>query len=114
MKSIEIISIPVTNQDAARDFYVKLGFTVQVEMPYGQGKWIQLSYGETATITLTTWFETMVPGSVRGFVIKTDTLDQDIEELTQKGIEVGKIDQTPWGRFVAVKDPDGNIISLHQ
>jgi predicted enzyme related to lactoylglutathione lyase len=56
----------------------------------------------------------MQPGSVNGFVIKTDSLDKDIEELTAKGIEVGKVDQTPWGRFAAVTDPDGNRLSLHQ
>ena len=56
----------------------------------------------------------MPPGCQQGFVIKTDSLEQDIEELTAKGISVGKIDETPWGRFVNVKDPDGNTVSFHQ
>ena len=56
----------------------------------------------------------MPAGSVNGFVINTDNLDKEIEELTAKGITVGKIDQTPWGKFAAVTDPDGNRFSLHQ
>jgi predicted enzyme related to lactoylglutathione lyase len=56
----------------------------------------------------------MPPGCQQGFVVKTDSLEQDIEELTAKGIAVGKIDETPWGRFAAVKDPDGNTVSFHQ
>jgi len=114
MKSIEIISIPVTDQQAAKDFYLKLGFEVLAEAPFDTHKWIQLGYkGQDVSITLVTWFESMVPGSVRGFVIKTDTLDQDIADLKGQGLDVGPVDQTPWGKFVAVKDPDGNVISLH-
>jgi predicted enzyme related to lactoylglutathione lyase len=56
----------------------------------------------------------MQPGCINGFVIDTDNLDKDIEELAGKGIVVGKIDQTPWDKFAAVIDPDGNRLSLHQ
>ena len=35
-------------------------------------------------------------------------------ELKAKGIEVGKIDDTPWGRFAWLKDLDGNGLCLHQ
>jgi catechol 2,3-dioxygenase-like lactoylglutathione lyase family enzyme len=116
MKTIEIISIPVTNQEKSKQFYEDLGFTLLVEGPFGEGqKWIQLGFpGHDASITLVTWFPNMPAGCQQGFVIKTDSLDQDIEELTAKGISVGKIDETPWGRFAAVKDPDGNTVSFHQ
>ncbi len=115
MKSIQIISIPVTNQDKAKEFYVKIGFQVLMEAAYGEGKWIQLGFpGQDACITLVTWFPNMPAGSLRGFVIKTDSLEQDIEDFTAKGIEVGKIDNTPWGKFLSVKDPDGNAISFRE
>jgi catechol 2,3-dioxygenase-like lactoylglutathione lyase family enzyme len=115
MKAIEIISIPVTDQDKAKEFYVKLGFQVLMEAPYGEGKWIQLGFpGQDACITLVTWFPNMPAGSMRGFVIKTDSLEQDIEEFTAQGIVVGKVDDTPWGKFLSVKDPDGNVLSFHQ
>jgi predicted enzyme related to lactoylglutathione lyase len=116
MKAITIISIPVTDQQAAKEFYLKLGFEVLVEAPFDNYKWVQLGLPgqKEVSITLVTWFPNMQPGSVNGFVIKTDSLDKDIEELTAKGIEVGKVDQTPWGRFAAVTDPDGNRLSLHQ
>ena len=55
----------------------------------------------------------MPAGSVRGLVIKTDNLDKDIADLKAKGLEVGDVDTTPWGRFATVKDPDGNALSLH-
>lgn len=116
MKAIEIISIPVTNQQAAREFYLKLGFEVIVEAPFGPNgsQWIQMGYPDSAvSITLVNWFPEMPAGSVRGFVIKTDDLDADIADLTAKGIQLGKVDETPWGKFLGIKDPDGNVMSLH-
>jgi predicted enzyme related to lactoylglutathione lyase len=117
MKAISIISIPVTDQEAAKQFYLKLGFNILVEAAMGPSqKWVQMALPgqEAVSITLVTWFPNMPPGSVNGFVIHTDSLIKDIEELTAKGIEVGKIDETPWGRFAAVVDPDGNRLSFHQ
>jgi len=117
MKSISIISIPVTDQQAAKQFYLNLGFTLLVEAPFDKGqKWVQLALPgqEAVSITLVTWFENMPAGSVNGFVITTDDIKKDIEELATKGITVGQIDQTPWGQFAAVTDPDGNRLSLRQ
>jgi predicted enzyme related to lactoylglutathione lyase len=41
-------------------------------------------------------------------------MEKEMEELKTKGIELGKIDTTPWGRFAWLKDPDGNALCLHQ
>ncbi len=116
MKSIEVISIPVTNQERSKKFYEDMGFTLIADQPFAPGQqWVQLGFpGHETSITLVTWFPKMPPGSQQGFVVKTDSLEQDIEELTAKGIEVGKIDETPWGRFATVTDPDGNTVSFHQ
>ena len=117
MKLIEIISIPVTNQAAAKEFYLKLGFTILAEGPFGPAQnWVQLALPgqEAVSITLVTWFPELKPGSIRGFVIKVDSLENETKDLSTKGIEVGNIDDTPWGKFATVKDPDGNAWSLHQ
>ena len=116
MRTIEIISIPVTDQARAKEFYQKLGFEVIVEAPFGGGsQWIQMGFpGQDASITLVNWFPKMPAGCIQGFVIKTGNVEDDIKELTAKGIEVGAIDNTPWGKFLSVKDPDGNALSLHE
>ena len=41
-------------------------------------------------------------------------IEKEIKELKEKGIEVGKIDDTPWGKFAWLKDLDGNSLCLHQ
>ena len=116
MKTIEIISIPVSDQEKSKEFYQKLGFNVIVETPLGNGqKWVQMGYqGDGAAITLVNWFPQMPPGCVQGLVIKTDSVENDQTELSAKGIETGKIDETPWGRFLPVKDPDGNTLSFRE
>lgn len=116
MKSFEIISIPVRDQLQARDFYLKLGFEVRVEAPFEGGKkWIQMGFpGSEPSISLVTWFDNMPAGCINGLVIKTDDLAKSIEEMSAKGVAVGQIDQTPWGKFAAVVDPDGNRLSFHE
>jgi len=116
MKSIEIISIPVTDQQSAKSFYQKLGLEVIVEAPFqGGAQWVQMGYpGAGVSITLVTWFDNMPPGCINGFVIRTDDLEADKAGLEALGIVCGSIDRTPWGLFMSVSDPDGNRISLHQ
>lgn len=116
MKKIEVVSIPVTDQQKSKEFYQKLGFNVLAEAPFSENQtWVQLGYsGDTASITLVTWFKTMPPGCVNGLVIKTKDVETDQDELTAMGITTSDIDETPWGKFLTVKDPDGNTISFRQ
>jgi len=117
MKAIEVVSIPVTDQEASKNFYLKFGFTLVLEAPFDQNrKWIQLALpGQSGvSITLVNWFSDMNPGSVDGFIIKTDDIHGDKADLNAQGISTGEIDETPWGLFLGVADPDGNKLSLHQ
>jgi predicted enzyme related to lactoylglutathione lyase len=116
MKSATIISVPVTDQQRAKEFYLKMGLTLITEAPMGKDQtWIQLGFPEgSATLTLVNWFDKMPAGSMHGLVISTDDIEKDMKELTAKGIDVGKLDNTPWGLFASVKDPDGNSLTLHQ
>lgn len=115
MKKISIISIPVTDQQRAKAFYLQIGFTLIREATFGPQTWIQLGLpGAETSITLVNWFEQMPAGSVRGLVVEIDDLAQQISLLKSKGIETGAIDNTPWGQFASVTDPDGNVLSLHQ
>jgi uncharacterized glyoxalase superfamily protein PhnB len=116
MKSVEIISVPVTNQQLAKEFYLKMGLQLVIETSLGNGQqWIQLSFPDGgATITLVNWFDKMPAGSLQAVVIESDDIEKDIKQLQNSGIEPGPIDKTPWGRFAKITDPDGNTWSLHQ
>lgn len=107
MKAVEILMIPVKDQQKAKEFYLKLGFKVIVESPDAHGdSWIQLGLpGGGTTIAL---------ASFQGTICETDDIAKEIETLKAQQIEVGKIDDTPWGKFAWLRDLDGNSLCLHQ
>jgi catechol 2,3-dioxygenase-like lactoylglutathione lyase family enzyme len=113
---VNVISLPVTDQDRARDFYVStLGFELVADTPMGPGmRWVQVRprHGQVS-ITLVTWFDTMPAGSVKGTVLETSDLDGDVAELQARGVRIdGGIQAARWGRFVTFDDPDGNGLIL--
>ena len=81
MKSLEIIMIPVTDQQKAKEFYLKLGFELIMEAPSEHGEtWIQLGLpGSNVTISL---------AKFHGIIIETDDIALKIEELKAKDIRV--------------------------
>lgn len=107
MKSVEIIMLPVKDRQKAKEFYLQLGFQVTVEAPGAHGDtWIQMGlYNSDTTISL---------AGFQGIICETENIEKEIKELKAKGIDVGKIDDTPWGRFAWLKDLDGNSLCLHQ
>jgi catechol 2,3-dioxygenase-like lactoylglutathione lyase family enzyme len=113
---VQLLSVPVADQDRARDFYVDvLGMTLVRDNPMGPDqRWVQVApKGADTSLTLVTWFPTMPPGSLKGLVLETDDLDRDLARLTGLGVPVeGGVQQAPWGRFVTFDDPDGNGIVL--
>jgi catechol 2,3-dioxygenase-like lactoylglutathione lyase family enzyme len=113
---VEVLSLPVSDQDRARDFYVDvLGFELlrDTEMQPGM-RWVQVAPpGGGTTITLVTWFDSMPAGSYRGLVLETDDVDADVERLRGLGLDFPDgIQEQPWGRFVTLADPDGNGLVL--
>jgi catechol 2,3-dioxygenase-like lactoylglutathione lyase family enzyme len=113
---VQLLSLPVTDQERARDFYVDtLGLTLVRDNHMGPAqRWIQVApKGAETSITLVTWFPTMPPGSLKGLVLETDDLDGEVARLTNLGVPVeGGIQDAPWGRYVTLHDPDGNGIVL--
>ena len=107
MKSIEIVMLAVKDQQRAKEFYLKLGFQVIVEQPMGQDEiWLQMGLpGDNTTISL---------GSFPAMICETEDIMATISTFKAKGVEVGKIDDTPWGKFAWLKDPDGNSTCLRQ
>jgi catechol 2,3-dioxygenase-like lactoylglutathione lyase family enzyme len=115
--SFEIISVPVSDQQRAKNFYRDtLGFELIRDEPMGpEMRWIQLApRGQGVTIALVTWFDRMKAGGLQGLMVNTDDIDTDHELLRGRGLEIGDIRQEPWGRYAMFSDPDGNGWILRQ
>jgi catechol 2,3-dioxygenase-like lactoylglutathione lyase family enzyme len=112
MTKVQLFSIPVTDQDRARAFYVgTLGWELVRDQQMSPGmRWVQLRPpGAETSITLVTWFPSMPAGSMKGVVVETDALETDAETLRSSGVWVdAEIQQAAWGSWVTFDDPDGN------
>ncbi len=115
---VAIVSVPVTDQERSRQFYVdQLGFEIVRDNPMGPAqRWLQVrpSSGAETSLTLVTWLDSMSPGSMKGLVIETAEVDADHQRLTEAGVTVGSIEQAPWGRYFQLHDPDGNGLVVQQ
>lgn len=115
---IEIVSIPVADQDAAKAFYVDvLGCELISDLALSDGmRWVQVGpRGSQAAFSLVTWFDNMKAGNTQGLVLATDDIEADYATLTERGVTFkGGIDDQPWGRFASFTDPDGNGLILRE
>jgi catechol 2,3-dioxygenase-like lactoylglutathione lyase family enzyme len=111
---VQILSVPVSDQDRARDFYVDtLGFELVADNELGGQRWVQVApKGGQTGLTLVTWFPTMPAGSLKGLVVQTPDVDAETERLRRAGVPVEGPQDAPWGRFSTFDDPDGNGIVL--
>jgi catechol 2,3-dioxygenase-like lactoylglutathione lyase family enzyme len=110
---IGIVSVPVSDTQRARDWYTEvLGFGIEHdEVMDGDMRWIMLRpTGGGAAITLVTWFESMTPGSMKGTVLSVPDIEAAAAHLRAHGAveDDAEINEAPWGRWLAVDDPDGN------
>ncbi|MGH8952558.1 MAG: VOC family protein [Acidimicrobiia bacterium] len=127
---IEAITLPVSDVDRARDFYVRAGWNLDLDSEVGPGmRVVQLTpVGSDCSIT----FGTGTPQSEPGSYVNTYLVVSDIEaahkDLTDRGIAVSDIfhwsdqGQTPgpdpnrgdYGSYATMADPDGNIWLLQE
>lgn len=70
--------------------------------------------GSACSIALTSGVHEMQPCSIHGLQLVVADADAAREELLQRGIQVGEVQEFPWGRFVFFADPDGNFWSVQQ
>jgi catechol 2,3-dioxygenase-like lactoylglutathione lyase family enzyme len=115
---LQLLSVPVSDQDRARDFYVDvLGFELVRDNHMGPAqRWVQVApRGGQTSLTLVTWFPSMPAGSLRGLVLETDDIEAEVAAMRERGLELGDGIQTqPWGRFVTITDPDGNGLVVQE
>ncbi len=118
---IRVVSIPVTDQEKAKQFYVEqLGFELVTDNPFQmfgkQFRWIEVApHGAYTTISLTNWFPDLKP--LTGLVLNTNDVNNDYELLKSRGIPFSAPptdSHSGGGRVAFFSDPDGNRWNLTQ
>jgi len=118
LRHVRLVSVPVSDQARSKAFYTEtLGLELIAEEDMASGnRWVEVGPGGGETsISLVTWLESMVPGTLKGLILLTEDIQADYDELNRRGVEfLGPIEQQHWGKFVQLKDPDGNVLVLQE
>ena len=114
---IELVAIPVTDVDRAKQFYVdQVGFNADHDYQVNENlRFVQLTPpGSACSVVLGTGITDMEPGSQRGVQVVVTDVAAARDSLLAHGVKASDIDVQPWGSFVRFADPDGNTWALQQ
>jgi catechol 2,3-dioxygenase-like lactoylglutathione lyase family enzyme len=113
---LELVAVPVSDVDRAKEFYVRAGFDPDHDHVVGDGlRFVQLTPpGSACSIAIGEGLTEMAPGSLRGLQVVVDDVEAAHAALAERGIGVSDVQDFPWGRFVFFSDPDGNAWSVQQ
>lgn len=107
---LELVAIPVTDIDRAKDFYVRLGFNADHDHTVSEDlRFVQLTPpGSACSICIGKGITDAEPGSVVGMQVVVKDIEEAEREFKSRGIDISPIDDQAWGRFIYFADPDGN------
>ena len=117
IRAVKFVAIPVSDQDAALEFYTKrCGFRVVTDQPFDDTqRWIELAIGksDTKVVLFTMNEQKAMIGMHSNITFVADDVVATYEEMVAKGVE---FDQPPekadWGTAAIFRDPDGNRFVL--
>ena len=113
---LELVMVPVTDVDRAKAFYEKVGFHADHDQTVSEEiRFVQLTPpGSACSIAIGRGLTEMAPGSLDNLQAVVADADATHADMVARGIEVSGIDDQPWGRFIQLRDPDGNRWTLQQ
>jgi catechol 2,3-dioxygenase-like lactoylglutathione lyase family enzyme len=114
---LQLVAIPVSDVDRAKEFYVeKLGFNPDHDHRVSDDvRFVQLTPpGSACSIAIGQGVVDAPPGSVKGMQLVVSDIEAAHAQLVERGVEVSDVQQFPWGSFVFFSDPDGNGWAVQQ
>ncbi|GAA5185390.1 glyoxalase [Rugosimonospora acidiphila] len=135
---IEVVVLPVSDVDRAKEFYTRLGFREDLDYVGAEGFRVVhfTPPGSPTSIIIGSGISEATPGSQRGVHLVVDDVVAAREELVARGIEVSEVfhdaggvfhhagteDRVPgpqperrsYGSFASFADPDGNYFVLQE
>ncbi len=113
---LELVAVPVSDVDRAKDFYVQAGFNADHDHKVSdEMRFVQLTPpGSGCSIAIGKGIMETEPGSVQGLQLVVGDIQAAHDDLSGRGVQVSDIQDFPWGRFVFFTDPDGNGWAVQQ
>jgi catechol 2,3-dioxygenase-like lactoylglutathione lyase family enzyme len=124
MLRISLVSVFVNDQDAAIEFYARLGFKVAEDVPFGPQRWVTLKLPDDEVVSITLNLAVKEEdralvgkqgGSAPLFAIVTDDCMRDYSRMKEAGVKFhGEPEVQPYGTGVTLEDLYGNKIYMNQ
>jgi predicted enzyme related to lactoylglutathione lyase len=114
---LELVNVPVSDVDRAKAFYTEqFGFNADHDHQVSEEmRFVQLTPpGSACSISIGTGLVDAEPGSVKGLQLVVTDIEAARSELSERGVDVGEVQDFPWGRFLFVTDPDGNAWAVQE
>lgn len=114
---IELIFVPVSDVDRAKEFYERIGFHADHDQQVDDDlRFVQMTPpGSACSIAFGTGLGlTLAPGQQDTIQVVVPDADAALAQLRDAGAPAEGVDEQGWGRFVAFADPDGNRWTLQQ
>jgi catechol 2,3-dioxygenase-like lactoylglutathione lyase family enzyme len=120
---LEVVTVPVSDVDRAKDFYVSLGWRLDADIAAGDNfRVVQVTPPESAcSVSFGKGVTTGEPGSVHRLILAVDDIDAARAALVDRRVEAGEVFHLAGGRvpgrdpqnrsyqtYAAFSDPDGN------
>ena len=131
---LEVVVIPVSDVNRAKEFYGKLGWRLDADFPFDNGfRVVQFTPpGSGCSVQFGTNITSAGPGSAQGLYLVVSDIEAAREELVARGVEVSNVfhagtpgaqfqpegmrgritgpapDHATYGSFATFSDPDGN------
>lgn len=111
---IELIAVPVTDIDRAKEFYERIGFNADHDFTVSEEiRFVQLTPpGSACSIAIGRGITEAEPGSLEGLQAVVEDAEAARRQLLEAGVGAGEVQEFPWGNFVFFDDPDGNSWAL--
>lgn len=128
---LEVVLLPVSDVDRAKEFYVSLGWRLDADVDRGEDlRLVQMTPpGSGCSIQFGTNIATGAPGSAQSLYLVVSDIAAAREELLARGVEVSDVfheealgarfhaagrlsgpapERSTYGSFATFRDPDGN------
>ncbi len=123
IKKVGKITIYVKDQEEAKKFWCdKLNFVVKFEKAMGPTmKWLEVGPSEDEFTTFVLYNKDLMLSQNKdanvehpSIILSTDNIEKSYNEMKEKGVEVGKLMQMPYGSMFSFKDNDNNEYLLRE
>lgn len=126
---LEVVTVPVSDVDRAKEFYKGLGWQLDIDFEPAEGvRAVQFTPpGSGCSIAFGKGLTPAEPGSFQGSELAVYDIDAAREDLITRGVEVSELyhldggqvpGPDPEGRsymtFASFSDPDGNLWQLQE